>query len=291
MLIWQIAVVVIDLVLVIAALLGFRYGISFLIGVHAKDELDKRDNFAFGIAVAGGILALMLIMSGAISGVSQASLLNEAINVTMYAVVGIILLKIGFLIQDKLLLRGFSIANEVKAGNISAALVAAVNLVAVGVIIRGAITWVEAEGIRGIVPVLLVFVASQAVLAAVTFFRFRVYARRNNGATWESAIQGNNVAIAVRFAGQILATSLAVSSVGYVVDYSSTLAIELAYTWFGLSLAAMCIVWIIYRAVLPILLSKVNTAEEVDKQQNVGVAAVEASIFVGVAALIMGFVV
>lgn len=291
MLIWQIAVVVIDLVLVIAALLGFRYGISFLIGVHAKDELDKQDNFAFGIAVAGGILALMLIMSGAISGVAQASLLNEAVNVTMYAVLGIALLKIGFLIQDKLLLRGLSIADEVKAGNVSAALVAAVNLIAVGVIIRSAITWVEAEGIRGIVPVLLVFIASQAVLAAVTLFRFKVYARRNNGATWQSAIQNNNLAIALRFAGQLLATSFAVSSVGYLVDYSSTLAIELSYTWFGLSLATMCVVWVIYRAVLPIVLSKVNIVDEVDKQQNVGVAAVEASIFVGAAALIMGFVI
>lgn len=290
MLIWQIAVVVIDLAIVIAALIGFRYGMSALIGVHAKDELDKKDNFAFGIAVAGGVLALMLIMSGAVSGIAQASLLNEAINVAMYAVLGIVLLKVGFLIQDRLLLRSISLAEEIKSGNVSAALVAAVNLIAVGIIVRGAITWVEAEGVRGIVPVLLVFVASQAVLGAVTFLRFQVYSKRNDGTTWQSAIKANNLAIALRFAGQLFATSLVVASVGHVISYSSTLPIELGYTWLGFSLAAVAIVWVIYRLVLPIVLSKVNIAQEVDRQQNIGVAAIEAAIFVGPAAIIMGFV-
>jgi uncharacterized membrane protein YjfL (UPF0719 family) len=262
---------------------------SALIGVHAKDELDKKDNFAFGVVIAGAALALTLIMSGAVSGVAQASLVNEALNVLMYGAVGIALLKLGYLIQDKLLLRGISIGDEIKQGNVAAAVVAAINLVALGIIIRTSITWVDDDGVSGLLPVLLVFISSQIVLAAVTTMRTLVYRKRNNGGSWQEAIHNGNIALSFRFAGQMLATALALSSVAYIVNYSATQLFEIAIAWLGLGVTVMVVVWIIYRLAYPIVLNKVNIVEEVDKQQNIGVAAVEAALFVGIASLLMGF--
>lgn len=289
MLIWQIAVVFINVVLALAALIGLRYGMSALIGVHAKDELDKKDNIAFGIIIAGAVLALMLIMSGAISGDAHASLMQEALNVLMYGVVGIVLLKVGFLVQDKLLLRKICVRDEIKKGNTAVAITAAANLIAVGIVIRTSITWVEDDGMNGLLPVVLVFIASQIILAAVTLLRTFIFAKRNPNNTWQSAIQGNNIALAIRFAAQMLATAFALSSVAYLVNYSSILLFEIVYTWLGLGLAVMVVVWLLYTLACPIVLSKINVVEEVDQQRNVGVAAIEAALFLGIATLFMGF--
>lgn len=289
MLIWQIAVVLINVVLALTALIGLRYGMSALIGVHAKDELDEKDNTAFGIILAGAALALMMIMSGAISGDANAALIQEALNVLMYGVLGIVLLKVGFLIQDKILLRKLCVRDEIKKGNNAVAIAAAANLITVGIIIRTSITWVEDDGLAGLLPVVLVFIASQIVLAIVTLLRTFVFAKRNPGKTWQAAIQDGNAALAVRFAGQMLATAFATSSVAYLVNYSSTLLIEMTYMWLGLGLAVMAIVWVLYRLACPIVLSKINIAEEVDQQQNMAVAAIEAALFLGIAALFMGF--
>jgi uncharacterized membrane protein YjfL (UPF0719 family) len=283
-------VIVINTALVLAALILFRFGMSIMLGVHAKDELDKKDNFAFGLAVGGGILALMLIMSGAISGDAHASLQQETLSVLVYGIVGIVLLKLGFLIQDKLLIRGISLANEVKAGNISAGIVIASNLIAIGLIIRGSITWSEDSGLQSIIPVLIVYGVSQVALTAVTLLRSVIYAKRNGGAKWHDAIQNNNKAIAIRFAGQLLATALAITSVASLVAYSTLFLFETAVAWLGYSFLLMLIIWIVYRAITPIILTNINLVEEVDKQENLGIAFIEAAIFIGVAIALMGFI-
>jgi len=290
MLIWQVAVVVINLSLTVIALLGFRYSMSAIIGVHAKDELDKKDNFAFGIAIAGGVLALMMIMSGSVTGTAQASLLDEFIFIVIYAVLGVVLLKIGYLIQDKILLRGFSTSEQIKSGNVAAGLVVAVNLVAIGIVIRNAISWVEHDGYMGIIPVLLVFLASQFILGFVTGIRAFVYAKRNSGKSWETAICENNIAIALRFCGQLIATALALSCVGSLLDYTNTEVMAVMAGWFFVGILIMLIVWVLYRLAFPIVLTNVDVTEEVDVQQNVGVAAVEAALFVGIASLMLGFI-
>lgn len=289
MLSWQIAIIVINAALVIGALILFRFGMSAMIGVNAKSELDKEDNYAFGIVIAGGILALMLIMSGAISGDAQASLQNEVFSVLIFMVMGIVLLKLGFLFQDKIVIRGISLVDEVKKGNVSAAIVTAVNLIAIGVIIRGAIYWSEDSTLNGIIPVIIVYVVSQIVLTAVTKLRSIVYSKRNNGEAWHHAIQKDNKAIALRFAGQLFATALVITSVSNVVTYSSFLLLEVAVTWLLISIGLMLILWLIFKAITPIILYKINVVEEVDQQENIGVALIEVSAFIGIAVVIMSF--
>jgi len=51
----------------------------------------------------------------------------------------------------------------------------------------------------------------------------------------------------------------------------------------------MLVVWVLYRVILPVVLSRIDTVEEVDRQGNIGIALIEAAIFVGVASLMLGF--
>lgn len=268
--IWYVAVFVINMALAIVALLALRFGMASLVGVHAKDELDQKDNVAFGLAIAGGTLSIMLIMAGAISGDSQASLLNEALGVLAYGVLGLVLLKVGMLIQDNIILRSMSVKEQLKEGNVGLGVVVAANLVSIGIIIRGAITWVENDSFSALVPILIVFVISQITLALVAVIRVKVYGSRHEGASWQQALAAGNTALAIRYAGQLLGTALTLSAIGHLVTYSSGFLLETATYWAAYSLAALVIIWVAYRAITPIMLAGINIVEEVDEQKKFG---------------------
>ena len=60
-----------------------------------KEELSKKDNFAFGVSVAGSILALGIVLTGAITGENAPSYLMEIVGMLAYGVYGLVLIKIG----------------------------------------------------------------------------------------------------------------------------------------------------------------------------------------------------
>jgi uncharacterized membrane protein YjfL (UPF0719 family) len=127
------------------------------------------------------------------------------------------------------------------------------------------------------------------ILTLVTVIRSTVYAKRNDGKKWVDAIKENNIAIAIRYAGQVIGTAIAVKGVSSLVVYSNTLLLNIAITWLALGLGVMLLVWIIYKLVTPIILSKINLVEEVDQQGNIGVAFIEAMIFIGIAILTLTY--
>ena len=65
---WMWGIIALDLAVAVAAICVLRYGAGLLFGVDTKDELAEKDNFAFGIALAGGMAAVALILAGAGSG-------------------------------------------------------------------------------------------------------------------------------------------------------------------------------------------------------------------------------
>ena len=71
-----------------------------------------------------------------VSGDPGATLLDELISVVSYGVLGLILLWVGRLGQDKLVLTGIEIQEQIKQGNLSAALVDVANTIATGLVLR-----------------------------------------------------------------------------------------------------------------------------------------------------------
>jgi len=279
---WVWGVVIVDLAIAIAAIAMLRWAAGRLFGFDTTDQLAGQDNFAFGFSLAGGVAAVALILAGAGAGDASHSLAAEALAVLTYAVTGIVLLKVGLILNDIVMFNNFSIRDEIHSKNVAASIVQAANLVSLGLLIHAAIDWVDGLGWQSVASVCVVFFLAQIVLLGVTRYRAFVYARRHADGDWQSAVQAGNTALATRYAGHLVGAALASSSAGGMVSHVSGLAFDVYLSWifFAAVLAiALALFAIVARKVI---LLEVDVVEEVDRQQNLGVAAIEASIFIGI---------
>ncbi len=296
----QIITLVINIVVCLLFVVPVRYALAKHLGVDAKSELDSKDNFAFGVSIAGGVLGLIFMLTGVQSGEALPSHIAEITSLLMYGALGSVLLILGVLIQDKIVIRNISLAAEIRNGNMSAAIIVAANMAVVGLVAKKTLMWVDSEGLVGLIPVVAVFVVSQLVLAAVAVLRMAVYRSRNKenvannidaADSWQAAIQTGNVAIALRYAGQLIATGIAITTTSFLVDAAELNLLWSVFYWAVYAFGLATIVWVSYRLFLPLVLFKVNVIEEVDHQQNVGVAAVEAALFIALAFMALAYLV
>ena len=288
---WMWGIIALDLAVAAVAICVLRYGAGLLFGVDTRDELAEKDNFAFGIALAGGVAAVALILAGAGSGEAAVNWSAELGSVVIYAVLGLILLKLGILINDALIFHRFSIRQALGEQNIAAGTVQAANLLAIGVLIHGAIGWAEGVGWQSLLSVAIVFFLSQIVLLGVTRLRSAIYARRHDGARLQLAIEGGNAALAVRYSGHLLGTALAASSASDMVGYLPGDALEFTIlygTWLAWAVVLAVVLSVLSIIAQRVVLFGIDTVEEVDNQKNVGVAAIEAAIFIGFGLVITG---
>jgi uncharacterized membrane protein YjfL (UPF0719 family) len=280
--VWLIEILAINLIIAIAGICLLRYLQGVLSGVNTTQELSKKDNFAFGISLAGSAIALSLIMSAAVSGEGAEDLAVEALNIVVYAAVGIVLLKIGTLINDYIIFHQFSIKEQISNENMAAGLVQAANFLALGLIIKSAINWGDAEDFSGLFLVVLIFLCSQVLLVVVTAIRSAIYRNRHNGEQLHVALELGHVALAIRYAGHILGSALAITAASAFVEHSDYWYWESIGAWFLVALALTIVLSILSGAARRVILSKIDVVEEVDRQRNNGVAFIEAAIFVSI---------
>ena len=284
--VWVSGVILLDLFIAVMAISAFRYLQGVLAGVNTTAELSKKDNFAFGISFAGGALALALIVAAAVEGEPADSLLNEGLNVAIYAVIGIVLLKIGTLVNDVAIFHRFSLKEQIDKQNIAAGTVQASNFLALGIVISSSIRWVETETWGGLLSVALVFFATQILLLMVTRMRAQIYMRRHNGNRLQDALRDGNTALAIRYAGHIIATALSVNAASNLITYLPETPWMSALYWFLVALGLALLITLLASVARRIILAGINVIEEVDEQQNVGVAFIEAVIFISIALIL-----
>lgn len=296
----QLITLAINVAVCLLFVIPVRYVLAKHIGVDAKHELDSKDNSAFGVSIAGGVIGLVFMLTGVMSGDPLSSYLDEFFSLLMYGLLGSLLLVAGVLIQDKIVIRDVNLSQEIKNGNLSAAIIVAINMAMVGLIAKKTLTWVDSEGIAGLIPVLAVFIVSQVLLAGVAYLRMTVYRVRNKhnrqkgidaADTWQGAISNGNIAIALRYAGQLMGTGIAIAATSLLVDGEELSLLSSLFTWAAYSFGLSLIIWLAYRALLPLMLFNVDIVEEVDQQQNVGVAAIEAALFIALAFMVSAYVV
>lgn len=284
--IWAAGILSLNLVLAVGAISIFRYLQGVISGVNTTTELAKKDNYAFGISFAGGALALAFIIAAAIGGEPSASILTEGFNVAVYALVGIVLLKIGMLVNDRLIFHRFSLKDQIDQENLSAGIVQGVNFVVLGIVIQSSIKWVETETWDGLIPVTLVFFAAQVLLLIITRLRASIYRRRHTGQRFQEALREGNPALAIRYAGHILSAALGVSASSHLIPYLQDAPWLSALYWFVVSLGVTLLITILAWLARQVILREINIVEEVDNQHNVGVAYIEAAIFVSIAIIL-----
>ncbi len=283
--IWIWAIVVLDLVVAVVAICALRYVSGLLFGVDSRNELAEKDNLAFGLTLAGGAGAVALVLAAATAGDPAIDFAEELGVVALYAVLGLVLLKVGMLINDWVVFNEFSLKDAINGGNAAAGTAQAANLIAIGVLVNAAIGYSEGDLATAVATVVIVFLLAQIVLLGVTRLRGLIYAKRNEGAKWQAAIDGGNTALGVRYAGHLIGTALAVSAAGGMIVYlvpPDAGMVALYAALLGLAVVLAGVLLLLSMLAQRAILHGIDVVEEVDVQANIGVAAIEAAVFIGV---------
>ena len=276
----------IDITIAIILLGAMRFISGLSAKVNSTDELAKEDNFAFGISVAGSVAALGIVLTGAISGENANSYLGEIIGMGSYGIFGLILIKVGRVFHDRFALNQIDKNAQIKARNITVGIVDAAGAIATAIVIRAVLLWVYGLDINTFVAITAGFIVSQAMLVLVTRIKERQYAANNQNDCMQNAFAEGQIALAIRYAGQVISTALAVTAASHFLTYSpETLVINLI-GWLVFGIVMTLLVALLTSIAKRLVLMGINLVEEVDQQHNIGVACVEMAISISIALIL-----
>ena len=126
--------VAIDVGLALLLLLVMKWLSRSRAKVSVSDELGVKDNFAFGISVAGGMLSLCLVLRSVVGSHVGQGYEQAAIGMVLFGIIGIFLVKVGRFAHDKIVLDAVDTQHKVSDRNVSVALVDAASLVSSAII-------------------------------------------------------------------------------------------------------------------------------------------------------------
>lgn len=276
----------IDITIAIALLGTMRFLLGLSSQVNSTDELAQKDNFAFGVSVAGSILALGIVLTGAITGENAPSYLMEVIGMLAYGTYGLILIKVGRIIQDKVALQDFDKTALIKEQNLTIGIIDAAGAIATAIIIRAVLLWVDGLTLATFIAITSGFIVAQAVLVLVTRIRERKYANNNQEDSLQEALSQGQLALAIRYSGQVISTALAVTAASHFLIYSpETLVINLI-GWLVFGIIMTILVALLTSLAKRIVLWGINLVEEVDQQHNIGVASIEMATSISIALIL-----
>ncbi len=284
------AILLVDLVIAVALLTAFRKLAGIISNVSSTHELAEKDNVAFGWVFAGGILALSIVMTGAISGEVASSFFYEVVLVLGYGVVGIVLMMLTRKVFDEFTLTEINVHDQVMQGNLAVAIADIGNLLATAIIVRAVMVWIDDTSLFGLVAVVIGFMVSQAVLMLVTKYRMRVYARRHQGSSLQAALEAGNKALALRYAGHKIGVALAVTAASGFVVYNDERVIVTCLVWGLISLVLTVFLSLLAIIARHAILAKIDVVEEVDNQQNLGIGLIEASIYIAIGLILSSLI-
>jgi len=276
----------IDVSIAILLLGAMRFLSGLSAKVNSTEELAKEDNFAFGISVAGSILALGIVLTGAITGEAASSYAMEAIGMLAYGGYGLLLIKVGRIIHDKVALQHLDKNALIIEKNLTIGIIDAAGAIATAIIIRAVLLWVDGLDLSTFIAITSGFVVAQAVLVIVTRIREKQYAKNNQEDCLQEALSNGQLALAIRYSGQVISTALAVTAASYFLVYSpETLVINLI-GWLVFGVVMTLLVAILTAIAKRIVLWGINLVEEVDQQHNIGVASIEMATSIAIALIL-----
>ncbi|MBF0425359.1 MAG: DUF350 domain-containing protein [Magnetococcales bacterium] len=277
---------IVDLVVAVLLMAVLRFAAGYISHVSSREKLASRDNPAFGVSLAGAVGAVALMMSGAIAGDSGYSLINEMLLVGAYGIIGIFLLAAARFIFDRFTLPGIAIGEEIMRGNLAAALADAGNFLATAIIVRAVLVWVDSNSRAGFFAVLIGYLVSQIILTLATELRVLFYTRQHLGVGLETALKEGNTATALCFVGHRLGIALAVTAASGFVPFHNDLLWARVLVWGGVAIMLLMVLPLLARLARKAILMGIDVVDEVDHRRNLGVAAIEAAIYMGVGILL-----
>lgn len=276
----------IDMAVAIVLLGGMRYIMGIIGNVDTNDELAKKDNFAYGISMAGGVAAMGIALSGAITGDLSGSYAIELMGMLTYGLAGLIMIKAGRYIHDKFALPEFHKHEQILQRNISVGIVDAASVIATAIVVRAALIWVDGINIKTFLALFFAWIVSQVMLVMITrVFEWR-YAR-HNGTSFQAALEAGQVALAIRYSGYLISTAMSVTAASYFIVYDAQNLVTGITQWAVISLILMLCLTLFTMLAKLLVLWGINRREEVEDQENIGIAMIELTTSFSIALLLM----
>ena len=275
---------ILDFAIVFAVLLCARVLYGLVAGIDVTEEMAGKNNHAVGISLAGATAGIGIMLSGVVTGTFSSTLGAEALSMVVYAAVGLVLMWLTRLIFDKVSLPSFSVKDEIARGNNAVAIVDAGNMVATAVMVRAVMNWSEGALSSGLMAVAVGYVATQIILTLTTVYRVKLFRMRNReGAGFQDVVRAGNMAVAMRFVGFQVGVALAVTAAsGVAVFQAGGDPIVQGLTWGAVSIVMAVVLALLALIAERSVLAKIDIAEEVDRQQNIGVALMEVGVYVAI---------
>ena len=244
-------------------------------GFALRVELLEKDNLALAVTVAGYYLGLVVVLGGVVSGPASISLLDDVAGLVIYGGLAIVLLNLSAWVNDRLVFSKFDNEREiVEDRNVGVGILEGANYVAVGLITAGAMS-----GEGGMASGLVFWVTGLAalVVAGVLYDRITPYDLHDR-------IEGNNVAVAVAFAGVLVGFGnvIRLAGEGDFVSWNESMA-EFGY-YLVVGLVLLPFVRLFADKVL--LPGARLTDELVQEQPNLGAGVIEGVTYLAASILI-----
>jgi uncharacterized membrane protein YjfL (UPF0719 family) len=276
----------INFAVVVALFSSLRLFSGTIAHINASDELLKKDNPAFGLSLAGVTFAVTLLLSGTIYGNMDGDVLNSAIAISFYGVVGIILMALTRVIFDKFALPSISLRDEINKGNMAVAIADTSNVLASAIIIRSILIWVTDNSIEGLISFFVAYAASQAILSGATYLRLKMFSATHKSTSIQKELKNGNISLALAFAGRKLGTAFAISVAANLVVYEVYDIKAILLPWIGVSVAVILALKLLSFVAERIILFNVRTEYEILEQKNIAIGALQGVIYMSMAILL-----
>lgn len=261
---------------------------SFRRDLNIRTELTEHDNLAFALAIVGYFVAVLIVITSAIVGPSH-GLVQDLLALFFYGSIAILLLNLSAILNDKIILRNFSIRDEIfRDQNAGMGAIEAGNYIASALIVYGAVSGSGVDffpelasgyWISGLITAVVFWAVGQLILVGFTRFYNRIVPFNIH-----DEIEKDNVAVGVSYAGVLIAVGLLIGSgiSGDFVSWSDH------FTWLGIEVGIGLIALPLIRWITDvILLPGAKITDELVNQEkpNIGVGIIEAFAYVGGAAI------
>ena len=244
--------------------------------VNVKAELVEKDNFAFAVAHTGYFVGLLLAISSAVIGPSK-ELVVDIIDIFTYGGISIVLLNLSLIINDKLILRKFSVFKEIlEDRNVGTGVIEAASAIATGLIIIGS---VSGEGGSWLTAVIF-WLAGQLMLL-LTAFIYNLITPYD----LHKYIEMDNVGVGIGFAGALIA-------IGNLIRFALMPDFE-SWTESFINVGVDVGIGLLFLPIVRFLTDKIllpgsRLTDEIINQEhpNIGAALIEAFAYIGGSVLI-----
>lgn len=275
----------IDLAIAGGLLLVVRALSGIFIKISVSKELGEKDNFAFGISLAGRMLSLTIVLSAVVGRHIGMGFEAAALGMLLFGSMGILLVKIGRFTHDIFVLNKINKDEMIENKNVSVAIVDACSAIASALITKSIIDWAKGTGIEAFIAVFCGSIVVLVVLLLATrLYEYR-FSENNQNSSFQQTLAKGQLAISIQHGGNLIGIAIAVSSASKVLIYSPSAYVSNVSGWL-ISAVVLSFALIITTAIIKrVVLIGVNWRSEISLQHNIGIASIEAALSIGIALL------